>query len=65
MTSFLHRKITFSDCANEQLLECFNSWIIGLSLRRALSNTSEKAKDPKDRRFALLAYFKTYCKAAC
>ncbi|GET50044.1 hypothetical protein RIR_jg32344.t1 [Rhizophagus irregularis DAOM 181602=DAOM 197198] len=31
----------------------------------ALSNTSEKAKDPKDRRFALLAYFKTYCKAAC
>ncbi|PKC53121.1 hypothetical protein RhiirA1_430154, partial [Rhizophagus irregularis] len=56
MTSFLHRKITFSDCANEQLLECFNSWIIGLSLRRALSNTSEKAKDPKDRRFALLAY---------
>ncbi|GBC16458.2 hypothetical protein RIR_jg32324.t1 [Rhizophagus irregularis DAOM 181602=DAOM 197198] len=27
----------------------------------ALSNTSEKAKDPKDRGSASLAYFETYC----
>ncbi|PKC71233.1 hypothetical protein RhiirA1_532128 [Rhizophagus irregularis] len=34
-------------------------------IERASSNTSEKAKDPKDRGFASLAYLETYCKAAC
>ncbi|GET50093.1 hypothetical protein RIR_jg32416.t2 [Rhizophagus irregularis DAOM 181602=DAOM 197198] len=36
-----------------------------LCRERASSNTSEKAKGPKDRGFASLAYLETYCKAAC